>query len=135
MNIHVFLVLFFSSVPVFLSMLLVNTEKPFKSVLFLNVLSSNFMAIYLLFQYDTLVARLLLGYIFSLILLFMFFLVMFNIKILELNEIILKYVSVPFICVLLLIRELIAVELLVDLIITSKGLLVVPIETLTLISE
>ena len=60
---------------------------------------------------------------------------MFNIKILELNEIILKYVSVPFICVLLLILELIAVELLVDLIITSKGLLVVPIETLTLISE
>lgn len=135
MNVHVFLVLFFSSVPVFLSMLLVNTEKPLKSVLFLNVLSSNFMAIYLLFQYDTLVARLLLGYIFSLILLFMFFLVMFNIKILELNEIILKYVSVSFICILLLTCELIAVELLVALIIESKRPLVISVEASTLVSK
>lgn len=109
MNIEALLFYIFSSIAIISGIMVISSRNPMHSVLFLVLVFCNAAGLLLLLETEFLAMLLLVVYVGAIAVLFLFVVMMLNIRVTELNESVLRYIPVGGILLLIFLFELLSV--------------------------
>jgi NADH:ubiquinone oxidoreductase subunit 6 (subunit J) len=109
MNIEALLFYIFSSIAIVSGIMVISSRNPMHSVLFLVLVFCNAAGLLLLLETEFLAMLLLIVYVGAIAVLFLFVVMMLNIRLTELNESILRYLPIGGVILLIFLFELLSV--------------------------
>ena len=109
MNIEALLFYIFSSIAIISGIMVISSRNPMHSVLFLVLVFCNAAGLLLLLETEFLAMLLLVVYVGAIAVLFLFVVMMLNIRITELNESVLRYIPIGGILLLIFLFEILSV--------------------------
>jgi NADH-quinone oxidoreductase subunit J len=109
MNIEALLFYIFSSIAIISGVMVISSRNPMHSVLFLVLVFCNAAGLLLLLETEFLAMLLLVVYVGAIAVLFLFVVMMLNIRLTELNEGVLRYIPIGGILLLIFLFELLSV--------------------------
>ena len=109
MNIEALLFYIFSSIAIISGIMVISSRNPMHSVLFLVLVFCNAAGLLLLLETEFLAMLLLVVYVGAIAVLFLFVVMMLNIRLTELNESVLRYIPVGGILLIIFLFELLSV--------------------------
>jgi NADH-quinone oxidoreductase subunit J len=109
MNIEALLFYIFSSIAIVSGIMVISSRNPMHSVLFLVLVFCNAAGLLLLLETEFLAMLLLIVYVGAIAVLFLFVVMMLNIRLTELNESILRYIPIGGVILLIFLFELLSV--------------------------
>jgi|TARA_B110001450_G_C17653200_1_gene494137 NADH-quinone oxidoreductase subunit J len=109
MNIEALLFYIFSSIAIISGVMVISSRNPMHSVLFLVLVFCNAAGLLLLLETEFLAMLLLIVYVGAIAVLFLFVVMMLNIRLTELNESVLRYIPIGGIILLVFLFEILSV--------------------------
>jgi NADH-quinone oxidoreductase subunit J len=109
MNIEALLFYIFSSIAIISGIMVISSRNPMHSVLFLVLVFCNAAGLLLLLETEFLAMLLLIVYVGAVAVLFLFVVMMLNIRLTELNESVLRYIPLGGIMLLIFLFEILSV--------------------------
>lgn len=106
MNVEIFLFYFFSAVAIISAIMVISAKNPIHSILSLILVFCNAAGLFILLQVEFLAMIFLVVYVGAIAILFLFVVMMLNIKLIELNENLLRYLPVGSLVAIIFLLEI-----------------------------
>jgi NADH-quinone oxidoreductase subunit J len=109
MNIEILLFYIFSSIAIVSSLMLISARNPVHSVLFLVLVFCNAAGLLILLETEFLAMLFLVVYVGAIAVLFLFVVMMLNVRVTELNQSILRYIPIGGLILIIFLFEIVSV--------------------------
>ena len=109
MNIEAFLFYIFSSIAIVSGIMVISSRNPMHSVLFLVLVFCNAAGLLILLEVEFLAMLFLVVYVGAIAVLFLFVVMMLNIRVTELNDSVLRYIPIGVLILLIFLFEILSV--------------------------
>ena len=106
MNVEIFLFYFFSSIAIISAIMVISAKNPIHSILSLILVFCNAAGLFILLEVEFLAMIFLVVYVGAIAILFLFVVMMLNIKLIELNENLLRYLPVGSLVAIIFLLEI-----------------------------
>lgn len=106
MNVEIFLFYFFSSVAIISAIMVISAKNPIHSILSLILVFCNAAGLFILLEVEFLAMIFLVVYVGAIAILFLFVVMMLNIKLIELNENLLRYLPIGSLVAIIFLLEI-----------------------------
>lgn len=106
MNVEIFLFYFFSSIAIMSAVMVISAKNPIHSILSLILVFCNVAGLFILLEVEFLAMIFLVVYVGAIAILFLFVVMMLNIKLIELNENLLRYLPIGSLVAIVFLLEI-----------------------------